>query len=148
MDILEKKVSALWGRYRYQYRYPKKGQYWPISMLRQCGTSLINSPENPGILTWDIVLPNEQYEKSLRGSATISTRVLGNKRTGKKRTENKRTGKKRTGKKRNRKREHAEKSALGKERTRKKAHLEKNGDTIILTYHTFDYCRISVSYNF
>ena len=40
------------------------------------------------------------------------------------------------------------KSALGKERTRKKAHGEKSADTIILTDHTFDHCRISVSYNF
>ena len=56
--------------------------------------------------------------------------VLGKKRTGKKRTGNKRTGKKRTGKK----------------RIRKRAHAEKSADTIILTDHTFDYCRISLSY--
>ena len=55
---------------------------------------------------------------------------------------NKRTGKKRTGKKRIGKRAHAEKSARRKKRSRK-----KSADTIILTDHTFDYCRISVSYN-
>ena len=70
----------------------------------------------------------------------------------KKRTGKKRTGKKRTGKKRIRKRAHAEKSALekksprGKKRSSKKA--QSAADTIILTDHTFDYCRISVSYKF
>ena len=72
--------------------------------------------------------------------------VIGKKRTGKKRTGNKSNGKKRTGKKRIRKRAHVEKSARGKKRTRNKAQQEKSADTIILTDHTFDYCRICVSY--
>ena len=45
-----------------------------------------------------------------------------------------------------RKRAHAEKNALGKERTWKKAHAEKSADTIILTDHTFDCCRIFLSH--
>ena len=44
-------------------------------------------------------------------------------------------------KKGHRKKAHKEKSARGKKRSRK-----KSADTIISTYHTFDYCRISVSY--